>query len=215
MADAAPLSQRIKAEFDARTERQKAAKQEQAKESQDREARLAQFNKVCDDLKAVWAPRIEEFAKQFGDKVKVTPTVNPSHREAKVQFLTDLANVNLTLTATASSDLAKVVLDYDLFIVPVFFEYERYARLEMPLDRVDKAAVGKWIDDQLVSCVKAYISIQDNEHYLKRAMVEDPISKVRFLKDDAAATLEHNQRKIYFASDDTLREYKQKHQITK
>ena len=43
-----------------------------------------------------------------------------------------------------------------------FFEYERHSRLEMPMDQVDKSAVGKWIDDRLVSCVKAYLALQEN-----------------------------------------------------
>ncbi len=213
MADAAPLAQRIKAEFDSRAQRLKAAEQDQAKESQQREANLAQFTKVCEDLKAVWRPRFEEFAKQFGDKVKVSPTVTPSQREAKVEFMTDLAKVTLKLTASASPDFTKLALDYDLLIIPIFFEYDRHARLEVPLDNVDKAAVGAWIDDRLVSCVKAYLSIQDNEYYVKRALVEDPISKARFLKEDAKAKLEHDGRTIYFSSEDSLRQYKQRHQI--
>ncbi len=109
MADST-LAQRIKAEFDARAQRLKATESKQAKESQDREARLAKFGKVCDELKGVWGPRIAEFAKQFGEGVKVKPTVNPSSREAKVLFQTDLASVSLTLTASASADLANLVL---------------------------------------------------------------------------------------------------------
>ncbi len=213
MADAAPLAQRIKAEFDSRTQRLKSAEQDRAKESEQHEKRLALFAKTCDDLKAVWGPRFEEFSKHFGEKVKVTPTVSPSQREAKIHFLTDLANVTLRLTVAPSPDVSKLVLDYDLLIIPIYFDYERHARIEMPLDKIDKAAIGKWIDDQLVSCVKAYLSIQDNEHYVKRALVEDPISKARFLKEDAKARLEHDGRTIYFSSEDSLRQYKQRHQI--
>ena len=210
---AAPLAQRIKAEFDSRAQRLKKVEEDRGKESQAREERLAHFSKVCDELKAEWTPRFEEFARQFGDKIKVTPAIDPSHRQIRIAFLTDLANITLTLSASASPDVTKLVLDYDLFIIPMLFEYERYARLEMPLDRIDKEAFGKWIDDQLVSCVKAYLSIQDNEMYVKRAMVEDPVSKTRILKQDAAATLTHQGRTLYFASNENLRTYKEKHQI--
>ena len=214
MANASTLSERIKAEFESRDQRMKAADQQRAKEAGEREKRLAQFTAVCDDLRAVWGPRLEEFARQFGDKIRVTPTVTPSNRQARASFLTDLANITLTLTASAGSSVTTLVLDYDLLIIPMLFEYERSARLEMPLDRVDKAAVGKWIDDRLVSCVRAYLSLKDNELYVKHAMVEDPISKTRLLKEDAAAKFDHNGRTYYFSSDDTLRQYKQKHQIT-
>jgi YHS domain-containing protein len=208
------LSQRIKAEFDKSAERAKAAEKSRADESKQHEQRLAQFSKVCDELKAVWRPRFEEFAKQFGDKIKVTPTVSPSMREAEMNFLTELANITLKISVSPSPDLTKLVLDYDLLILPVFFEYQRHARLELPLDRVDRDAVGKWIDDQLVSCVKTYLSLQENDHYLRRAMVEDPISKKRFMPQEAAAKLEHRGNTVYFSSQDSLVEYKKKHQIT-
>ncbi len=212
MAEAS-LSQRIKAEFESRDQRRNTAEQDRAKESEEREKRLAQFTRTCEDLKAVWRPRFEEFAKQFGDKIKVTPTITPSQREAKIAFLTDLANITLTLTVTPSADATRLVLDYDLLIIPIYFDYERNSRLEMPLDKIDKAAVGTWVDDRLVSCVKAYLSIQDNEFYLKRAMVEDPITKARLLKENAAATLEHNGRTVYFSSKDSVQKYRDKHQI--
>ncbi len=210
---AASLTQRIKAEFDARAQRAEQAEQTRHKEADEREQRLAQFARVCDDLRAVWRPRLEEFAKQFGEHIKVTPSVTPSQREAKMEFLTDLAGITLRLTASANSDVTGLVLDYDLLIVPMYFEYERHARLEMPLDRINHDAIGAWIDDCLISCVKAYLSVQDNELYLRRAMVEDPITHARFLRADAAATLEHKGQTRYFASEENLRQYKEMHQI--
>jgi YHS domain-containing protein len=121
--------------------------------------------------------------------------------------------MTLTLTASPNADVTRLVLDYELLVIPMLFEYQRHARLEMPLDAVDSDAVGAWLDDQLVSCVGTYLSMLDNEFYIRRAMVEDPITKARFLKADAAAEFEHNGHTVYFASEESLRQYKQKHQI--
>lgn len=211
MADT-PLALRIKAEFDARTQRKQDVAQQQAKESEDREKRLAQFGRTCDDLKAVWRPRFEEFAKQFGDRIKVTPAITPSLREAKIAFLTDMATMNLTISVAPSPDATKLVLDYDLLIIPIFFDYERHARLEMPLDRIDKAAVGKWVDDQLISCVKTYLTMQDNEIYIKRAMVEDPVTKVKLLREDARGKLELDGKTYYFSSEESLKKFRDERQ---
>jgi YHS domain-containing protein len=213
MAEQLSLTDRIQAEFNLRAERQKAIEQEKALAAQERDKRLDQFGKVCDDLRAVWRPRLEEFAKQFGDKVKVTPTVTPEQRQATMDFKTDLATVSLVLTVCADSDVTKLVLDYTLRIIPMYFDYERSARLEQPLDKIDRNAIGAWIDDRLVACVKAYLSMQENEHYLKRAMVEDPITKQKFLREDSAAKLDHAGHMVYFASEDSLKQYKHKHQI--
>lgn len=211
MGETQPLMQRIKAEFEAQEKRSQAAEKDRAQESQDREQRLAKFNQVCEQLKAVWAPSVQEFAKQFGDKIKVTPSITPTQREAKVSFLTDLANVTLTLTVSPSPDIRKLVIDYDLLILPMLLEYERHSRLEMPLDAIDAKAVGAWIDDRLVSCVKVYLSLRENQLYLRRAMVEDPITKTMFLPEDAKGTLEHAGKTYFFSSEESLQKFKEKH----
>lgn len=210
----ASLADRIKAEFEARETRQKAAEADRAKSREAHEAGIASFEKVCEELKAVWTPKFQEFAKQFGDKIKITPLVNPEHREARCTFLTDLATMTLTVGVSASPDATKLVLDYNLLIVPTYFDYERHARMEMPLSSIDKNAVGAWLDDRLVSCVKAYLSMQDNEYYLRRILVEDPITKAKFLKEDAAASIEHKGATVYFASEQSKKDYMVKHEIT-
>jgi len=213
MSTTASLGERIKAEFASRTLRTQTAKEEQAKAVQQREAGLKQFSAACDRLSKVWRPRLEEFAKQFGEQVKTTPTITPGQRQAKFHFVTDLASVSLTLTASPSPDLTMLVLDYDLSIIPMLLEYPRYAKLEVPLDKIDENAVGAWIDDRLVSSVKTYLSLQDNQYYLKRLTVEDPVTKAKFVQGDAAATLEHEGKTYHFASEATLKQFKEKMQI--
>ncbi|MBL8963397.1 MAG: hypothetical protein KF787_00890 [Phycisphaeraceae bacterium] len=214
MSTGTSLSQRLQAEFAAREQRVKAQEQTRAEESKRREERLEKFTKVCDEMKSVWSPRIDEFVRQFGDQIKVVPSITPSQREAKVVFLTDLASMTLTLSVAPNADVTSMVLGCELLIIPMVFEYERFSRLEMPLDKIDKEAVGKWIDDRLVACAKAFLSVKDNNFYIQRAMVEDPVSKVKFLRTDAAATLEHMGHTYYFASEETLKQYKQQQQIT-
>jgi hypothetical protein len=213
MADPAGLAQRIRAEFDSRAERRRAADEERSRASQERERRLNLFVKTCEDLKGVWKPRFEEFSKQFGSELKVVPKIDRATREVKVAFPTELATVTLKLAASANSDVTGVVFDYDLLIIPSLLEYEHHSRLEMPLNKIDRDALGKWLDDRLVASVKAYLAIQDNEFYLRRALVEDPITKEKFLREDAVTHLDHAGQTIYFSSEDSLRQYKQRHQI--
>ena len=207
------LSQRISAEFDEHNRKKKEVEKDRERLAQEHEKRLADFARTCDELKEIWRPRLEEVAKQFGDKIKVTPNLSPSRREARVVFKTDLANITLTLTVSSNADVSMLVLDYDLLVIPVYFQYERHARLEMPLDEIDTTALGEWLDDRLVSCVKTYLAIQANELYIKRAMVEDPISKTKFLREDAVAKIVHNKQTQYFLSEETLDEYAKKHEI--
>ena len=207
------LAQRIQAEFDARADQQKQREARRAQEARESEQRLGQFEALCEDLKKIWGPKLETFAAQFGDRIEVTPSITPSHREAKVTFLTDLANMTMTLSASASPDIRELILDCDLLIIPTFIQYDRHARLQMPLDRIDRDALGKWIDDQLVGCVRTYLAMHDNQHYQTWSMVQDPITKAKLFKQDAAATIEHKGQRLYFESADTLRQYKERHSI--
>ena len=209
----ASLSDRIKAEFDARSARQQKAAEDRTRQAKEHEQRMAQFVQTCEDLKALWSPKLDAFAKQFGNSIKVTPNITPSLREAKIAFMTDLANMTMTISVSTDPDITRLVFDYDLLIIPTFMDYDRHARFEMPLDAVDKAALSKWIDDQLIACVKAYLAMQDNEHYLRWSMVEDPISKTKLLRTDAFATIEHKGQKHYFVSAESLRMFKERHQI--
>lgn len=207
------LTQRIKAEFDARQGRLKASEANRSKETDEREARLKQFAAACESLKGVWRPRLEEFAKQFGDQLKVTPSISPSHREARMDFNTDLATVTLTIRVSTDEEVRKIRFEYDLQIIPILMEYQRHASMETSLEKPDAAAFGKWLEDRLLDCVRVYLSMQDNEFYLNRSLVEDPISKVRFHRQAAAATLEQQGGPLYFATTETLRQYKEKMQI--
>ncbi|MCG3123046.1 MAG: hypothetical protein GIKADHBN_01454 [Phycisphaerales bacterium] len=207
------LADRIKAEFDSRRQRIEKAEHERVADAQAKEKRVEQFVKTCDSLQEIWRPRLEEFAKQFGEQITVKPNITPALREAKVMFNTDLATMTLTLSVAPDMDVTKMVVESDLLILPILFEYDRHARLEMPLDKIDRDALARWIDDRLVACVKAYLSIHDNQFYLKRAMVEDPETKTKLLPAEAAARLEHNGHTYYFATDESCRQFKEKHQI--
>ena len=214
MAETTTLEQRIQAEFEASERRKKSAEQDRAKEASQREQGLAAFERACEELKAVWSPRLEAIAARIGDQIKITPSNSPSQRQAKMVFLTGMASMDLTLAVSPSPDLTKIALDYDLLIVPMFFDYERHARMEAPLAALDKSAIGKWIDDQLISCVRAYLAMQDNDAYIQRAMVEDPVTKARLLPADAKAKLQHAGRTLYFATEASMQEYKRKMQIS-
>ena len=55
---------------------------------------------------------------------------------------------------------------------------------------IDDEKIAKWIDDRLVQFVQTYLSLHENQYYLKEHMVEDPVAHVRFPKFAAGATLE-------------------------
>jgi len=144
----------------------------------------------------------------------VTPRIVPSTREATFTFQSQIARVSLKFGATTDRDIRKVVLTYDLDIIPVLMRFKAHDELEFPLDAVDKEAVAKWIDDRIVDFVQAYFAMGENEIYLKDYIVEDPIAHVRFPKMAAATTINYQGKVFYFVGEETRREFEQQNKMT-
>lgn len=215
MADVDSLLKRIEDEFSTLQDRIKRAQQEKLHEHQERQKRLAAFEMLLGELPEIWKPRLEAFVKRFGEKVKVTPNVASTSREAILEFQTNLARVRLRLSASTDRDVRKLNLDYNLEILPILMQFDSHNHAEWPLEAVDKQAVVNWIDDRLVGFVKTYLALHENEYYLKDHMVDDPIAGVRFPKLAAATSLDYEGKKYYFIAEETRREFAAKHGIAK
>jgi hypothetical protein len=213
MPDLNNLASRIDGEFSAAEQKHKAFQSEQLQEYRERQKRLEQLGTVFNQLAEVWKPRLEMLAGKFGDRVQVTPRLTPSTREATFEFQSKRGRVRLKFSASTDRDVRKVILGYDLEIIPIFMHYEPHAELEFPLGAVDKAAAAQWIDDRIVDFVRTYLALGENDAYLKEHMVEDPVAGVRFPDFAAGASLEWQGKKFYFIGEETLREFAEKNKI--
>lgn len=208
MSNLNDLLSRIDAEFEAAESRIQKFKEEKAAEYQGRQERLELFARACEQLQAVWRPRLEALAAKFGKRATVIPVITPSLRTATFKFQSELAKIELKLSASTDAEVRKLVLSSDLEILPILMEFTPHTRVEMPLDAIEPETVAKWTDDCLVGFVKTYVSLHENERYLKPYLVEDPIARVRFPKYAAAGTLEVKGKTLYFMSEETLKEFR-------
>jgi YHS domain-containing protein len=213
MADVNSLLKRIDAEFSALDDKIKKAQKEHLEQHQEREKRLTKFEKLLADLPAVWRPRLEALVQRFGERVKVTPHVTASSRDATLDFQSNLARIRLRLSASTDHDVRKLILDYNLEILPILMQFDSHQHAEWPLDAIDERAIAEWVDDRLVGFVKTYLSLHENEYYLKDHMVEDPVAGVRFPKFAAGASLDWQGKTYYFIGPETKSEFESKHAI--
>jgi YHS domain-containing protein len=213
MPDIDSLAGRIDAEFSTAAEKIRKFQVENVEEYKQRQKRLEELGRVFEELRNIWKPRLELLAEKFGDGVKVTPRLVPSRREAAFEFRSSLAHVTLKFSAYADWDVRKVILGYDLKILPALMQFTPHVEVEFPLGEADKDAVAKWIDDRIVDFVQTYLSLSDNESYLKEHMVQDPVAQVRFPSFAAGATLEWNGQKYYFLAEETRREFAELNKI--
>ena len=210
MAQIDSLLSRLDAEFAANEQAIKNLQTQALQSFEGRQERLKRFEQDCIQLRNVWKPRLEALAKKFGDHVKVAPTLSPELRKVDFNFESKLATVKLQFAAMTDSDVRKLIVTYDLEILPILMEYQRHAQLEFALDAIDPAALGRWLDDRIIDFVKAYLSMSHNQYYLKDHMVVDPVAGVTFPKFAAAATLERNGKTYYFVAEKTKNEFEKK-----
>jgi YHS domain-containing protein len=213
MPDINNLVSRIDAQFAAVEQKVKQFQSKQTEEYKQRQQRLEQLSKVFDRMREIWRPRLELLVKKFGDRVNTTPRIVPSTREVSFNFQSKLASVRLKFSAFTDRDIQKLILSYDLEIIPVLMRFKNHDEVEFPLDRIDEEAVGKWFDDRIVDFIQTYFSLGENEIYLKDSMVEDPIAHVRFPKDAAATVLDWQGKKFYFVGEETRREFEKQQKI--
>lgn len=213
MAGLESLLKRIDAEFSGLDSRIKQAQAAHVHEHQARHQRLETFETLLTELTNVWRPRLEALVERFGDKVEVTPKISSSSREASLKFKSNLAQIRLCFSASTDQEVRNLVLDYNLEILPILMKFESHQRAEWPIDRIDRDAIAGWVDDRIVDFVKTYLSLHENEYYLKDHMVEDPVAHIRFPKFAAAATCEQGGATYYFVGIETCQEFKAKHGV--
>jgi YHS domain-containing protein len=214
MPEIESLSSRIDAEFAAVEKKVKDMQLERLREYRERRKRLQQLDGVFQKLAGAWKPRLDTLLQKFGNRVQVTPRLTPSSREAAFEFQSKLGRVRLRFSASTDRDVRKVILGYDLEIIPVFFRYQPHAELEFPLDGVDEAAAARWVDDRIVEFVRAYLSMGENEFDTQEHTVEDPVAHVRFPDFAAGATLERQGKKYYFIGEETRQEFARQAAVT-
>lgn len=209
MPESKNLGDQIDAVLGAMEEKRKKFQAEETKKHQDWQQRLERVSGTFDGLRDIWKPRLELLIKKFGDKVTATPSLAPSARTVELEFDSEAARIRLRFQATTDDDIRKLVLTYNLEIIPILIQFDSHAELEMPLDKIDRDAIGRWIDERIVSFVKTYVSVHENQFYLRDQMVQDPVTGTRFPKIAAGATLERDGRTQYFVSETTRREFEQ------
>jgi YHS domain-containing protein len=214
MTATSSLADRIDAEFTAAADKIKQFQSQQIQEHHERQQRLERFEQLLNELTELVRPRLETLAQRFGDSAQVRPYVAPGRRHATFQCQSELAHVRMRFSATTNLDVTRVVFSYDLEILPILMQYESHAELEFPLDAVDREALVQWADDRIVSFARTYLSLNENEFYLKRFMVEDPVLHVRFPKHAAGATLEWQGKKYYFVGEETKAEFEKEQGIS-
>jgi hypothetical protein len=165
MSDVTNLRKQLDAELAGAKDRAQQIRREWERFGQELEERQEQFDALLERLRPIWVPRLELLRDRFAKVAKAEqPEVKPYARSITFTF-TSKYRVELKFSATPDKDVRNLVLECDLLIIPILFKYDRHARLEVPIDRVDEEAVARWLDDRIVSFVKTYVALEGDEFF--------------------------------------------------
>jgi len=207
METAQELSQRIDAALSSMDQKRRQFQELETRKYEEWKQRLEKLGAAFDSLRHMVETRLELLAKKFGDRLTVTPAVTQSTRELALEFHSDVARIRLRFQGTTDHDIRKLILNYDLEIIPILMQFDSHSALEMPLDAIDYEAASRWADERIMSFVQTYVALHENQYYLHDQMVVDPVSKTTFPKLVAGATLERGGRTYYFVSEATRRDF--------
>jgi YHS domain-containing protein len=169
--------------------------------------RLAKLGTEFDALRDIFQPRLDLLIEKFGDQMTATPRLTQSTREILLELHPEMARIRLRFQGTTDHDIRRLILNYDLEIIPILLQFDSHSTMEMPLDAVEREAALRWADERIMSFVRTYTALHENPYYLRDQMVTDPVSGTTFPKLAAGATLERDGRTYYFVSETTRREF--------
>jgi len=199
----ARLSGRIESEFNLSRERLRSIRHQEPADHRHRQTRLMLYEAVCRSLQEIWEPRLQAVRQRLKDGLKVPIAIRINRRQAGLSFASSLARIRLAFTAMIDADVRTVILEYGLEIVPSLVSVPTLDRFELPLQQFDGRRIEEWVDDRVVSFVRTYLSLYENEYNLGALIVEDPVAHVRFPKAAAVSTVERQGKTFYFISDAT------------
>jgi YHS domain-containing protein len=174
-----------------------------------RKQRYRTFLQLMAELHNIARPRLEKLAERC--KFDATPTEDADAKSILLKFKTPVARVQLRLAATHDTDVQNLLLIYDLEILPLYVKFNPHSELSIPLEQVTRPSIENWLDDRLVEFAQTYVTIHFMDQYHQDHMVVDPVADVRFPKAYAHASLDKEGKTYYFISEETRREFEERH----
>jgi len=210
MSDVSELARRIDGAFSAVKDKARQQTQQRLQEVQERQSLLKEYEKAQAQIVEIAKPRLDTLAKRAGERVKVIPTVSQTRRAAAFEFKSAKALIVLTFSVAPDQELKRAVVEYELKVVPVLWQFESHAEFSTPITKVDADGLTEWLDDRILSFVNLFIQIHEGEIFEKAEMVEDPVAKISFPKFAAAATLEQGGKTYFFIDEKNKADFAKK-----
>ena len=185
------------------------------REYHERQERLATlYVPALAQLRVLWEPRRDALLARFEDMIHVMPAAQDDFGPVAFSIDSPLARIILRFAFSHDPDVRNIILEYHLEVVPILMKIDNHSTLELQLENFDQEVAALWLEDRIVSFIRTFVELNENQYYLKDHMVEDTIAKVRMPRSIATESIEWDGHKYYFICADTRREFERRHRST-
>jgi len=153
-------------------------------------------------LQDIVQPRVEALARSF-DNARLDQQPLPQHFRVKCEFAHTSrfpASVFLTIGVTHDDEIRNVIPYRDIDILPIFFKFSPHGQMDIPLDKIDEAQVGQWVDQQILEFIDTYLRLEKSDQYQQQTLVTDPVCGVRIRKLFAAGSKDYCGKSYFFCT---------------
>lgn len=205
MSDLPEWEQKIQTQLAAAEQHKRAAQDHLQHQMTEAERRWKQFGMLADRLvQTIIRPRMEKLVTYF-ENGQFLPPEQPSRYHCVCQFQPTErfpAKVKLELSVTTDGQAEKLIVQEQLQILPVFFQFPSESEITFPLDGVDEGRLTAWVEERMIAFVDTYLRLEQLEPYQRDNLVLDPVCGMLIQKSLAGAHLEYQGRTYYFCVED-------------
>lgn len=164
----------------------------------------ATFTRLAGVLdRRVIQPRVRALAARFDGAHVEYGRTTPVGVHARCTFArTDRFPAAVTLTVGVLHDRDKRVASvfYGVDIIPVLFQFEKGAHLDLPLDDANETAAEAWVEEKLLAFLETYLRLEGDPNYQRANLHVDPVCGMQVSAGQVGHRSEHTGRTYYFCS---------------
>ncbi len=122
-------------------------------------------------LRLLWEPRRDALLARFEDMIHVMPAAPDDFGPVAFSIDSPLARIILRFTFRHDPEVRNIILEYHLEVVPILMKIDNHSTLELQLDNFDQEVAALWLEDRIVSFIRTFVELNENQYYLKDHMV--------------------------------------------
>jgi YHS domain-containing protein len=171
-------------------------------------ARREQFEKITVRLNdTVVQPRLEMLASYFSN-ASLTGNEPAGHCASWFGYC-ERFPVATKVAFAIEHDIRyeKVVVCYDVSMIPVFIKFNEHDRLTLTLNEVQDDLVADWIEARLLDFLDTYLRIDRGGEDFEDEAATDPVCGMRISRSSAAASDAYRGHPYYFCSTDCQKKF--------